>query len=1153
MNIPEFKGYSFSPIDINPVSQPIEQESIYNTYSNISKPTISSSSNTSSILKKSCNQLNDQEYCNLPLNDLLTCSTNKDSSNIINCVQSYGMSENVYNILSKNITLPPYSSISCTYNDWSSITKATCAEQPNGTYAKTITKSVRSGPSSCSPLTKNIICPPEDCLFILTDDKCVPNPLSITSGMGDLQQTVKITSISKNGGSCQYKDGNIITKPNSCDLECSYSDWSNFSSCKLENNKWIKSQVRTLINGSEEKCSYLSNNIQCSDTLLVFYSQPNYTGTYFTYDVGDLTSSPAIIQNMNGNIIKSIQCINGNIQNYNFNLIYNQNQIEVPQNCLKDLTNRSCNVSSWSSQPPETIIIKLRCDVTPWSPGYCELSLTGTYDTFSYSRTRSITFKAPGATCPSLFDNGSCGGWFSVKGPVDQNNLSLTSYGRISSNFGDTTTITSVSLLGQSLVCTTFNGNIFMSYKGISNNPEWIKVSCPEPVTNIYMDKNNKVIASNSNNIFRWNDISQVWKNYYNLYTSQTLSPPTKLSFQVKSISNSGNLFACIDKSNNIYIGTSQTKTSTDLKGVTRPDSLYFIDPSTYSFDSIIISGKSALLLLNTSNPDITNKLFYTSDITFKPDIFSSMGSGRIGTVVLDDTQQTIDTTFYKPRWTTVITNTFPTSIGLKGTQFAYIDNSKNIYITDDILDGNKPTTDITYTTLSIQQDPSKGMFSQPGYLPQLKPKCRQIFLAKPNLYASSSLSIDGPNLVCILSNGLNTFIGYILNVFSYKDDTFMCKYSDWYIDPQEVCSTNSLQNNSKKFIVKNRNPLSSQYAGCTNIFEQVPCDTPEYCTYDNWSDPGLSSCKYINNQWTRTLTRNPVPNNAQCSLQDTKIVPCDFQEKTCDAIFDITNNTDNYDISEPVIGSSLQQNTITKENFALPSNTFTSPSDLSTSDYYLIGTLKPNTFPPKTQSLYGGQDYACTPYPSTVYKRVSPLTSPSQASSDGFYLYRSGTMTNPVQLFTRVNLVDGRNWVRVFSSPFASTATVNEIGKNIPFTGFLIQNPPRPSGGFSTLINYSYFSTPQLFNTRNSTALTTGGNKPGFAVYIGAAGGHGFYNPNLQRPCSWSNSVGLVGAGFDGNCGTFPNAIRWGWGQSGVPACQMSSPGTVWDTWITW
>jgi hypothetical protein len=183
------------------------------------------------------------------------------------------------------------------------------------------------------------------------------------------------------------------------------------------------------------------------------------------------------------------------------------------------------------------------------------------------------------------------------------------------------------------------------------------------------------------------------------------------------------------------------------------------------------------------------------------------------------------------------------------------------------------------------------------------------------------------------------------------------------------------------------------------------------------------------------------------------------------------------------------------KESFALPSNTFTSPSDLSPSDYYLVGTLKPNTFPPKTPGLYGG-DYECAPYPSTIYTKV--FSSPSEATSDGFYWYRSGSMTNPVQLFTRVNLVDGRNWVRVFSSPFASTATVNEIGKNIPFTGFLIQNSPRPSGGFSTLINYSYFSTPQLFNTRNSTALTTGGNKPGFAVYIGFAGGHGFYNPNL-------------------------------------------------------
>jgi hypothetical protein len=152
------------------------------------------------------------------------------------------------------------------------------------------------------------------------------------------------------------------------------------------------------------------------------------------------------------------------------------------------------------------------------------------------------------------------------------------------------------------------------------------------------------------------------------------------------------------------------------------------------------------------------------------------------------------------------------------------------------------------------------------------------------------------------------------------------------------------------------------------------------------------------------------------------------------------------------------------------------------------------------------------------------------------------------------VNLADGRNWVRVFSSPFGSTATVNEVGKNIPFKGFLIQPSLGEAKDTASFQTYSYFSTNQLFNTRNSTALTTGGNKPGFAVYIGYSGGHGFYNVNSsQSPCNWSNSVGLVGAAYDGSCGSFPNALRWGTGQSGTPICKMSATGTVWETWITW
>lgn len=164
--------------------------------------------------------------------------------------------------------------------------------------------------------------------------------------------------------------------------------------------------------------------------------------------------------------------------------------------------------------------------------------------------------------------------------------------------------------------------------------------------------------------------------------------------------------------------------------------------------------------------------------------------------------------------------------------------------------------------------------------------------------------------------------------------------------------------------------------------------------------------------------------------------------------------------------------------------------------------------------------------------------------TTDGFYSYKTGSMAQAVSLYTRFNMADSRPWVRVFSSPFASTATVNEVNKNIPWKGFLIQRD------VNDYRNYSYFSTNQLFNTRQDNSTASGGNKGGFRIFIGYAGGHGFYNTG-QAPCNWNEGTGAVGAGYDGSCGTFPNAMRWGLGQAGTPNYTMVS-GT-WETWIWW
>jgi hypothetical protein len=179
-----------------------------------------------------------------------------------------------------------------------------------------------------------------------------------------------------------------------------------------------------------------------------------------------------------------------------------------------------------------------------------------------------------------------------------------------------------------------------------------------------------------------------------------------------------------------------------------------------------------------------------------------------------------------------------------------------------------------------------------------------------------------------------------------------------------------------------------------------------------------------------------------------------------------------------------------------------------------------------------------------------NPANSPTDLKAagpppNGFYWYQSGSMTAAVSLYTDFDLVDSKAWVRVFSSPYNSTATVNEVGKSIPWNGFLIQ---RNDAG---LRGYTYFGSNQLFNTRSSTDTSTGGNRSGMRVFIGAAGGHGIYS-TAQNPCNWPDGVNAIGAGWNGStCGSFPDGLLWGTGQSGNPV-YLNASGT-WETWITW
>ena len=167
----------------------------------------------------------------------------------------------------------------------------------------------------------------------------------------------------------------------------------------------------------------------------------------------------------------------------------------------------------------------------------------------------------------------------------------------------------------------------------------------------------------------------------------------------------------------------------------------------------------------------------------------------------------------------------------------------------------------------------------------------------------------------------------------------------------------------------------------------------------------------------------------------------------------------------------------------------------------------------------------------------------------EGTYYFRppNNTATSDVfQMYYRV--MAGNGFVRVFSSPYNDTATVNLINLSIPLTQLLVQ---RDNGDFRTTAGWNDGAL-RYFNTRNTTGdLTTTGDRIGSRIYFGYPGGHGIYN-TTQLVCSWSNvGTGAVGAGYDGaECGTFPNGLRWG---TSTNTANYDNRSGTWELWLRW
>jgi hypothetical protein len=169
-----------------------------------------------------------------------------------------------------------------------------------------------------------------------------------------------------------------------------------------------------------------------------------------------------------------------------------------------------------------------------------------------------------------------------------------------------------------------------------------------------------------------------------------------------------------------------------------------------------------------------------------------------------------------------------------------------------------------------------------------------------------------------------------------------------------------------------------------------------------------------------------------------------------------------------------------------------------------------------------------------------------SRNPPEGIYYFAPPTAYGVYQMYYKS--LAGNGFVRVFSSPYNSNATINLINLNIPLIQLLVQ---RSDNAFQSTSGWND-GTYRYFNTRNNTTdLTTTGSNVGARIFFGYAGGHGIYI-TAQNLCNWGEATNAVGAGYDGaSCGSFPNGLIWGTGQTGTPVYANRS-GT-WEMWIRW
>lgn len=203
----------------------------------------------------------------------------------------------------------------------------------------------------------------------------------------------------------------------------------------------------------------------------------------------------------------------------------------------------------------------------------------------------------------------------------------------------------------------------------------------------------------------------------------------------------------------------------------------------------------------------------------------------------------------------------------------------------------------------------------------------------------------------------------------------------------------------------------------------------------------------------------------------------------------------------------------------------------------------------PLDYSLDGTYD---KPFPSPTYAYLLGF---GGVTSTNYYFLPTG-WTTPIELEYKPYHYDSdvrykqpyTSYVRVFQSPYAGAATVNLIDQNLPMRSLLVE---RDTLDIRAAVYFKVERDLKYNTTADVIGIEADGGYPYQRVILGYQGGHGFYN-NHQRRCSWSDSIGGVGAGYDGStCGSFPNDLKWGTGQF-LNATYANRSGT-WSHWISW